>query len=77
MVQGDARYTLDAPPLPAIETRLAFIAGYAEDSLQRLEALLAKGGTWWEQEIVFVDTRRSRAWIWARRIAHTAHRRCA
>jgi uncharacterized damage-inducible protein DinB len=67
--------TLDAPPLPASETRLAFIVRYAEDSLRRLEALQSKDDDWWEAEAAFFDVRRSRAWILVRRIAHTAHHR--
>ncbi|MFN8453437.1 MAG: DinB family protein [Anaerolineae bacterium] len=64
-----------APPLPGQETRLEFIKRYAEDSDRRLAALKKKGKSWWEQEATFFDTRRTRAWIMVRRIAHTAHHR--
>ncbi|HEX5431892.1 MAG TPA: DinB family protein [Bryobacteraceae bacterium] len=64
-----------APPLPSVESRDAFLARYAEDSLHRLEALSAKEESWWEQEVSFFDVRRSRAWVMVRRIAHTAHHR--
>ena len=64
-----------APPLPAEESRLGFIARYAEDSLRRLEALRRQPEEWWEEEVTFFDSPRSRAWVMVRRIAHTAHHR--
>jgi len=64
-----------APPLPAEETRLAFIRRYAADSGRRLAALAEKDAAWWEQDVAFFDTIHSRAWIIVRRIAHTAHHR--
>src|SRR6185503_18999396 len=64
-----------APPLPEQETRLEFIKRYAEDSGKRLAMLKEKDKIWWEQEVSFFDTRRTRAWIMVRRIAHTAHHR--
>lgn len=67
--------TLEGPPLPTVETRLGFIARYAEDSLRRWEALRSTTEAWWEEEVPFFDVRRSRAWIMLRRIAHTAHHR--
>jgi len=66
---------VDAPPLPAVQTRARFIARYAEDSAKRLAALLDRPDAWWEEEVAFFDVRRSRAWIMVRRIAHTAHHR--
>src|SRR5262245_1343946 len=64
-----------APPLPAEETRLAFIRRYAEDSGRRLARLEAQDVEWWAKEVPFFDTIHSRAWIMVRRIAHTAHHR--
>ena len=64
-----------APPLPAQETRLAFIRRYAEDSGQRLAALRATADAWWEETAAFFDVRRSRAWIVTRRLNHTSHHR--
>ena len=64
-----------APPLPAQETRLAFMKRYAEDSGKRLAVLREKTDAWWEEEVGFFDVKRSRAWIMTRRIAHTAHHR--
>ena len=66
---------VDAPPLPAEETRLEFIRRYAEDSGKRLKALREKPDAWWEEEVKFFDTCRSRAWVMMRRIAHTSHHR--
>lgn len=66
---------VDAPPLPAKETRIEFIKQYAHDSGKRLELLREKDPVWWEQEVSFFDTKRTRAWVMLRRIAHTAHHR--
>jgi uncharacterized damage-inducible protein DinB len=66
---------VNAPPLPATETRLEFMKRYAEDSGKRLAALRAKDDDWWESGTKFFDVRRSRAWVVVRRIAHTAHHR--
>ena len=66
---------LGAPPLPDKETRIAFVQRYATDSAQRLQKLSAQNQGWWQEEVPFFDTRRSRAWIMVRRIAHTAHHR--
>ncbi len=64
-----------APPLPQNETRVEFIRRYAVDSGKRLAALEEKQDDWWEQVVKFFDTRRSRAWVMVRRIAHTSHHR--
>lgn len=64
-----------APPLPAEETRLAFIRRYAEDSGRRLDRLKTPDADWWRQDVAFFDTTHSRAWIMVRRVAHTAHHR--
>ena len=66
---------VEAPPLPEVESRLEFLRRYAEDSARRLAALAAVQEPWWEEVVGFFDTRRSRAWIMVRRIAHTAHHR--
>ena len=66
---------VNAPPLPATETRLEFMKRYAEDSGKRLAVLRTKDDVWWESETKFFDVRRSRAWVLLRRIAHTAHHR--
>ena len=66
---------VNAPPLPASETRSEFIRRYVEDAGARLEALRAKPEAWWEEEVSFFKVRRPRTWIFVRRIAHTAHHR--
>jgi uncharacterized damage-inducible protein DinB len=67
--------SIDAAPLPSVESRLGFIERYAEDSQRRFEALRGKDDAWWEEEVAFFDVRRSRAWVMVRRIAHSAHHR--
>ncbi len=62
-------------PVPAEETRLAFIHSYAQHSATRLAALTAKPEPWWEASADFFEVKRSRAWIVTRRIAHTSHHR--
>ncbi len=64
-----------APPLPQPETRIAFIARYAEDSGQRLAWLRDTTDDWWEQSTAFFDVTRSRAWVMTRRLTHTSHHR--
>jgi uncharacterized damage-inducible protein DinB len=64
-----------APPLPKLETRLEFMARYAEDSGKRLAALLEKDEAWWEEQVKFFDVERSRAWVMTRRMTHTSHHR--
>jgi hypothetical protein len=66
---------VNAPPLPATETRLEFMKRYAEDSDKRLAVLREKDETWWEGETTFFDVQRSRAWVMTRRMTHTAHHR--
>ncbi len=66
---------VQAPPLPETETRIGFMNRYREDSRKRLEALESKGEAWWEGEASFFETKRSRAWVMVRRIAHTSHHR--
>jgi uncharacterized damage-inducible protein DinB len=63
------------PALPASETRLAFLEHYGTAAGLRLAALRAQDPAWWQAETVFFDVRRSRAWIFLRRIAHSAHHR--
>src|SRR5262245_6013359 len=66
---------LSIPPLPANETRAAFLRTYASASEQRLERLRSMPEHWCEEETKFFDVARSRAWILVRRIAHSAHHR--
>ncbi|HXK05573.1 MAG TPA: DinB family protein [Verrucomicrobiae bacterium] len=64
-----------APPLPKEEIRLEFMRRYAEDSGKRLAVLRTKDEAWWEAETAFFDVRRSRAWVFTRRLTHTSHHR--
>jgi hypothetical protein len=66
---------VDAPPLPARETRLEFIKRYAEDSGKRLASLRQTDERWWEEQTRFFDVERSRAWVMTRRLTHTSHHR--
>jgi len=66
---------VNAPPLPATETRLEFMKRYEEDSRKRLEVLRTKDDSWWGSDTKFFDVKRSCAWVIVRRIAHTAHHR--
>lgn len=63
------------PPLPASESRSAFLAHYAEASGRRLDRLKEQPAAWFEAVASFFDVPRSRAWILLRRIAHSAHHR--
>ena len=64
-----------AAPLPQQETRLQFMKQYADDSGKRLVELGGKDEVWWEGTTKFFSVERSRAWVMARRIAHTSHHR--
>lgn len=66
---------VNAPPLPARETRIEFMKRYAEDSGKRLTVLRTKDDSWWESKTKFFDVPRTCAWVLVRRIAHTAHHR--
>ena len=63
------------PSLPAEESRLAFIEHYAAAATERLAALRSCDDVWWQAETGFFDVRRARAWVFLRRIAHSAHHR--
>ena len=66
---------VDRPPLPAQETRLAFLEHYAACSAQRLTALERQAEPWFEEPAQFFDAPRTRAWILTRRFTHSAHHR--
>lgn len=61
--------------LPVQETRLAFLLHYAAASGDRLAQLREKNSDWWTANTRFFDVERSRAWVFVRRIAHSAHHR--
>jgi uncharacterized damage-inducible protein DinB len=64
-----------APPLPAEETRLRFLEHYAAASAERLVLLSSKPDEWFAAPTTFFDVTRSRAWVLARRLTHSAHHR--
>jgi uncharacterized damage-inducible protein DinB len=66
---------LGEPPLPAAETRRAFIQRYADASARRLALLRAQDERWWAAPTQFFDVERSRAWVMVRRLTHTSHHR--
>jgi uncharacterized damage-inducible protein DinB len=63
------------PALPAEETRQAFLDHYAAMSGERLAQLESKPDEWFEAETSFFDAPRSRAWVFLRRLTHSAHHR--
>jgi uncharacterized damage-inducible protein DinB len=66
---------VNAPPLPAVETRIEFITRYATDSARRLDRLRQTDDAWWEELTRFFDVSRSRAWVMTRRLTHSSHHR--
>src|SRR5512142_829562 len=64
-----------APPLPQQETRLEFMKRSAADSAKRVTALQTTEEHWWQEQANFFVVSRSKAWIMARRLTHTAHHR--
>lgn len=67
--------TAAGPPLPAAETRPAFLEHYARASQDRLSQLETKDDGWFETEVPFFDVVRPRTWIFTRRLTHSAHHR--
>ncbi len=63
------------PALPKNEDRLSFLEHYAAVSKERQSILGARPPEWWGEETAFFDTRRSHAWIFVRRLTHSAHHR--
>ena len=67
--------TVSLSPLPAEETRVAFLHHYAECSSERIAALARQPDPWFEEPVGFFDVVRTRAWILTRRMTHSAHHR--
>jgi uncharacterized damage-inducible protein DinB len=63
------------PTLPPSEDRLSFLRHYAEASEARRNFLAGQDADWWAAEAEFFDVVRSRAWIFLRRLTHSAHHR--
>jgi uncharacterized damage-inducible protein DinB len=66
---------LQEPALPTSETRYEFLKKYASASDRRLQKLKTMPESWFEETTRFFDVERTRAWIFVRRIAHSAHHR--
>lgn len=70
---------MDEPPPAALLPAEDSIEGYLERFLTlagaRVPVLAAADAAWWLTEEPFFDTTRSRAWIFWRRVLHTAHHR--
>ncbi len=62
-------------PMPAERSRQGFLEKYEADARRRLDLLRGMPETWWTGEAGFFDVRRSRAWVFTRRITHSAHHR--
>mgnify|MGYP000974898121 CR=1 FL=1 len=65
----------DLPAIPPTEDRLSFIRHYAAASELRYAQLVGKESGWWFSETAFFDVIRSRAWVFLRRLTHSAHHR--
>jgi uncharacterized damage-inducible protein DinB len=67
--------SVNRPPLPATETRVAFLHHYAACSSERVGLLSRQSDSWFEEPAPFFDVVRTRAWILTRRFTHSAHHR--
>lgn len=65
----------DAKALPEDESRLGFLRHYARLSTLRRDLLSEKPANWWGEEVRFFDVPRDRAWVFLRRLTHSAHHR--
>lgn len=68
----------ESPPhalLPAAFTVAASIQRLGQLARRRLPFLAAQEEAWWLERVRFFDVDRERAWIFWRRILHTAHHR--
>ncbi len=80
-VQSEGRWmttmlgVVTGDPNPASRTQAGFLAKYRLDAETRLAMLRDKPDAWWREEPMFFDVARSRAWIFTRRMLHSAHHR--
>ena len=70
---------LEEPAAPLVlsqeKTIEAYCARLEDLARPRLDALGSKGVEWWTGRVPFFDVERERAWIFWRRVLHTAHHR--
>jgi uncharacterized damage-inducible protein DinB len=64
-----------ASVLPSPLTPKTAIARLLELAAPRLELLASRRHPWWLADVDFFDVRRSRIWVFWRRVLHTAHHR--
>ena len=62
-------------PNPAEKSQRGYIEKYRGDAARRLGILRGKADAWWRESATFFDVTRSRAWIFLRRLNHSAHHR--
>lgn len=67
--------TVSRSALPQQETRQAFLEHYAATSGERLAQIETQSDAWFEAETMFFDVPRSKAWVFTRRLTHSAHHR--
>lgn len=67
--------TVPLPALPQQETRQAFLQHYARASGECLAQIEQQPDAWFEAETTFFDVKRSKAWVFTRRLTHSAHHR--
>lgn len=75
---GEFLGTPEPPPaqvLPAGGTVADFAERLRDLALPRLEFLANQPEPWWLEEVAFFDVRRSRIWVFWRRLLHTCHHR--
>lgn len=60
------------PPVPSVQ---AYTTRVVELARPRLSVLAARPEAWWLERVPFFDVVRERAWIFWRRVLHTAHHR--
>ncbi|HXE57530.1 MAG TPA: DinB family protein [Gemmatimonadales bacterium] len=67
------------PPAEAVLPREERVAGFATRVIElarpRLPFLASREGAWWLERVRFFDVERERAWVFWRRVLHTAHHR--
>jgi hypothetical protein len=60
------------PPVPSVQ---AYTTRFVELARPRLSVLAARPEAWWLERVRFFDVERERAWVFWRRVLHTAHHR--